>query len=57
MTRADLLFGANLLAPRELGLLAGHRLAVEGGLPVYQRLDGPQLETDWLLTVGWQKSF
>ncbi|MGF1449169.1 MAG: transporter [Opitutales bacterium] len=57
LTRLDLLFGINLLAPKELGRFAGHRIAVEGGVPIYQRLDGPQLETDWILTVGWQKAF
>ncbi len=39
------------------GPLYDHRLAVEINLPVYQDLDGPQLETDWVLTVGWQKAF
>lgn len=53
--RLDLLFGVNLYAPD--GPLAGNRLAVEVGFPVYQNLDGPQLETDFLLTVGWQFTF
>lgn len=39
------------------GFLGGHRLAVEMAVPVYRDLDGPQLETDWTLTVGWQKAF
>jgi hypothetical protein len=50
--RVDLLLGMNLYA-RE-GPVKGHRLAVEFGVPLYQRLDGPQLEMDWLLTAGWQ---
>lgn len=50
-----LALGANLIAPS--GPLAGHRLAVEGGLPLYRDLNGPQLETDWTLTIGWQKAF
>jgi hypothetical protein len=55
-TRLDLTFGINLFFPK--GSVAdGHRLAVEAGLPVYQHLDGPQLETDWIVTVGWQKAF
>jgi len=37
--------------------LAGHRLAAEVLLPVYQWLDGPQLETDWSFIVGWEKVF
>ncbi|MCA9296109.1 MAG: transporter [Phycisphaerales bacterium] len=53
--RLDLLFGVNLYAPK--GALAGNRLAVEVGLPIYQDLDGPQLETDLLLTIGWQYTF
>jgi hypothetical protein len=32
----------------------GHRLSIEGGLPIAQSLDGPQLETDFVLTAGWQ---
>ena len=50
--RVDLLVGA-AFAP-QTGLLRGHRLALEVGRPVYQSLDGPQLETDWTATQGWQ---
>ena len=39
------------------GALDGHRLAAEIELPVYRDLNGPQLETDWTLTLGWQKAF
>ncbi len=53
-TRLDIPVGINLYAPS--GALAGHRLAAELYLPVYQSLNGPQLETDWMLMVGWQKS-
>ena len=53
--RVDLLLGTDLYAPR--GFLTGHRLAIEGGLPVYQSLDGPQLRTRWQLTAGWQWVF
>ena len=53
--RVDLLFGVNLYAPR--GAFKGHRFAIQGGFPVYQSLDGPQLGTDWRLTVGWQWVF
>lgn len=35
----------------------GHRLALELSVPVYQRLNGPQLETDYTLTVGYQRAF
>ena len=39
------------------GPLTGQRLAVEVSVPVYQNLDGPQLEQDWSLTTGWQWAF
>ncbi|GJM22788.1 MAG: hypothetical protein DHS20C15_27030 [Planctomycetota bacterium] len=35
----------------------GNRLAFEFGAPVYQDLEGPQLETDFTVTAGWQKVF
>lgn len=53
--RLDFLTGLNLLAPD--GTLAGHRLAIEFGLPLVRNLNGFQMETDWTLTVGWQKAF
>jgi hypothetical protein len=53
--RVDLLLGINLYVPS--GIFRGQRLAIEGGLPVYQSLDGPQLQTRWQLTVGWQWVF
>ncbi len=53
--RVDAIFGLNFIVPR--GPLMGNRLAFEGGLPVHQRLEGPQLETDHFFTVRWQKTF
>ncbi len=53
--RLDLLLGLNFIVPE--GALSGIRFAVEVGLPVYQRLDGPGLETDWMSTVGVQYAF
>lgn len=35
----------------------GHRLALEYAVPISQNLNGPQLETDSVLTVGWQKAY
>ena len=49
--RLDVLFGLNVLFPDFMGL--ENRLAVEGGVPIYQYLDG-QLETDSVVTFGWQ---
>ncbi|MCG8434144.1 MAG: transporter, partial [Gammaproteobacteria bacterium] len=52
---ADLGLGINWIGQN--GALRGHRFAFEFEVPVYQDLDGPQLEMDWMLTVGWQKAF
>jgi hypothetical protein len=49
-TRADLMFGLSLYVPE--GTLENFRFGIEGGLPIYQSLDGPQLETDYLFAVG-----
>ena len=54
-SRVDALLGANAYIRK--GFLKGHRFAVEGGLPVYQYLRGPQLQTEWTLMVGWQYAF
>ena len=53
--RLDALLGTNFVAQR--GFLKGHRFAVEFGVPLYERVDGPMLETDYKLTAGWQKAF
>jgi hypothetical protein len=50
-TRVDALCGIDISIPQGLSL------SVEGGLPVYQHLDGPQLETDWLLNAALQWMF
>jgi hypothetical protein len=51
----DLLAGVNFAIQN--GALRGHRLALEGGIPVYQDLHGPQMKTDYLFTLGWQYAF
>jgi len=53
--RIDLLFGLNLFESD--GTFAGNRIVLEAGLPVYQALDGPQLETSWRIQVGWEFTF
>ena len=53
--RLHLLGGINLVGQE--GVLRGHRLAIEAGVPVFQDLNGPQMKTDWTLMVGWQKAF
>lgn len=52
--RLDLFVGASWDTG---GHLDGHRLAIEVGVPVYQDLDGPQLENDLMFTFGWQGLF
>ncbi|MEO0464713.1 MAG: transporter [Pseudomonadota bacterium] len=47
--------GANFAATS--GALKGWRLGIEGGLPIVQDLNGPQMPTDFSVTVGVQKSF
>lgn len=47
--------GVNLVG--QTGALAGHRLAIEASLPLYRDLNGPQMETDWTVTAGWQYAF
>ena len=54
-SRADVLIGINYTGDK--GTLKGNRFTIELGKPVYQNLDGPQLETDYLLTAGWQYIF
>ena len=54
--RLDLLFGSNILIPQG-AKFAGHRLALEIGVPIYQRIDGPMLETDYKIMLGWQNQF
>ena len=51
--RLMVMLGVNVFA--EQGRFKGLRGTIEGGIPVYQHLDGPQLETDWTLsfTLEW----
>ena len=53
--RIELLFGINFIAPK--GHLDGNRISFEVGFPIYQDLDGPQLEFDYRVTAGWQWVF
>jgi hypothetical protein len=53
--RLDVIFGVSLLKPT--GWLEGHRLALDLRLPLWQDLNGYQLETDSVLAIGWQKAF
>jgi hypothetical protein len=48
-------FGVNWAG--QAGVLRGHRFAAEALLPLHRDLNGPQMETDWSLTLGWQYAF
>ncbi|UCF39555.1 MAG: transporter [Gemmatimonadota bacterium] len=53
-TRAEVGMGLNTYVTS--GFFEGLRLAVEGLIPFYQDLDGPQLELDWTIVAGGQYS-
>ncbi len=53
--RITALAGVNFAATG--GPLKGWRMGVEGGIPLIQDLNGPQMPTDFTLTLGLQKSF
>jgi len=54
-TRIDTLFGVEVYVPG--GKWKGNSFGIEFGVPIYQNLEGPQLETDWSISVGWQWVF
>lgn len=49
------LIGFNYVGQK--GFLRGQRVALEAGIPLYQDLNGPHMETDLTLQLGWQKAF
>lgn len=53
--RVDSILGINVYVPK--GYLKNHRLAADIRLPVWQDLNGEQLEIDSMLTIGWQAAF
>lgn len=53
--RLDLTFAINLYVAQ--GNLRRNRFAIEAGFPIYQSLDGPQLETGWHWSLGWSRTF
>lgn len=53
--QVDLGLGANVLFGESM--LAGNRFAFEFTLPLYRDRNGIQLETDWVVTAGWQFSW
>lgn len=53
--RVSLSLGMNAVVPS--GSLKGHRFSAEVTMPIYQDLNGPQLERDTSFILGWSKSF
>jgi len=51
----EVIIGINTIIPS--GKLIGNRFAADLRIPMWQDLNGYQLETDWILTVGWQLAF
>ena len=54
-TRLDAHLGFNYLFTD--GFLCGHSIGLEAGMPIYQNIEGPNLETDFIVTIGWQYRF
>ncbi len=54
-TRVDLPLGVNIYFAE--GPVAGYRFSVEGAIPLYQDLEGPQLKHDWTVRFGIYKMF
>ena len=53
--RLDILFGLNFVIPD--GLLQGQRFGIEGGLPIFQNLYGPQLQETYQLWTNLTFAF
>jgi hypothetical protein len=53
--RVDLIGGVTFIGTG--GLIKGQRLFVEFGALIYQKIDGPQLEVDWVLSAGIKLRF
>ena len=47
-----LMFGLNWAG--QSGFWRGKRIALEGGIPLHRHLNGPQMETDFVLSAGFQ---
>jgi len=56
--RTDLFIGLNYYQKAKGGNInEGNRLGLEFGFPVYQSLEGPQLEVDWQMSFAWTWTF
>jgi hypothetical protein len=54
--RVELLLGLNYAAGMD-DEGRGHRFSIEGGVPIYQNLDGPQLRLKYRIGGAWQWTF
>jgi hypothetical protein len=54
--RVDILLGLNYAAGID-DEGHGHRFSIEGGVPIYQNLDGPQLRMKYRIGGAWQWTF
>ena len=52
--KVNLLAGVRFILPESLG---GQSVAVRGGWPVYQSLNGPQPKETWRLAIDWNVDF
>jgi hypothetical protein len=48
---------ATIFSGVKYSFVKGQDFGIEIGVPVYQKLDGPQLETDLVMNLGWQMIF
>ena len=53
--RLDFLPGLNFYIPS--GFFKGNRFSVEGGVPVYQNINSPNMAVDWMITGAWTFTF
>jgi hypothetical protein len=53
--RLDFLAGLSFYVPK--GFFKGNRLSIEGGIPVYQNISGPNMGVDWMVGLNWSWTF
>jgi hypothetical protein len=53
--RLDFMSGLNFYVPE--GFFKGNRFSFEGGVPVYQNINGPNMAVDWIITAAWSWTF
>ncbi len=53
--KVNALVGVKLIAPQRN--LANHSIEIEGGVPIYQSLNGPQPKEAWRINASWHWKF